>query len=87
MKIMAVCGSGLGSSLMLEMNIKKVLKEIGIEAEVGHIDLASVKPESADIFVMSKSLIENVNVPCKIVLSNIISLDEIKEKLLEVLNK
>ena len=27
MKIMAVCGSGLGSSFMVEMNIKKVLKK------------------------------------------------------------
>ncbi|EAW5045253.1 PTS mannitol transporter subunit IIB, partial [Salmonella enterica] len=25
MKIMAICGSGLGSSFMVEMNIKKVL--------------------------------------------------------------
>lgn len=27
MKIMAICGSGLGSSFMVEMNIKKVIKE------------------------------------------------------------
>ncbi|EAZ9926392.1 PTS mannitol transporter subunit IIB, partial [Salmonella enterica] len=27
MKIMAICGSGLGSSFMVEMNIKKVLKK------------------------------------------------------------
>ena len=40
MKIMAVCGSGLGSSFMLEMNIKKVLKKIGKEAEATHSDLA-----------------------------------------------
>jgi len=49
MKILAVCGSGLGSSFMLEMNIKKVLKELGVEAEVGHSDLASVTPADADI--------------------------------------
>lgn len=85
MKIMAVCGSGLGSSLMLEMNIKKILKELGLEAEVGHIDLASVTSEDADIFVMSKSLVEKVSVPCKIALSNIISKDEIKEKLVDML--
>ncbi|SQJ17522.1 sugar phosphotransferase component II B [Salmonella enterica subsp. enterica] len=27
MKIMAICGSGLGSSFMVEMNIKKSIKE------------------------------------------------------------
>ena len=36
MKIMAICGSGLGSSFMVEMNIKKVLKKLEIEAEVEH---------------------------------------------------
>lgn len=39
MKIMAICGSGLGSSFMVEMNIKKVLKKLEIEAEVEHSDL------------------------------------------------
>ena len=34
MKITAVCGTGLGSSFMLEMNVKKVLKELGVTAEV-----------------------------------------------------
>jgi PTS system ascorbate-specific IIB component len=29
-KIMAVCGSGLGSSFMVEMNITEVLKELGV---------------------------------------------------------
>lgn len=38
MKIMAICGSGLGSSFMVEMNIKKVLKKMGVEAEVEHSD-------------------------------------------------
>lgn len=36
MKIMAICGSGLGSSFMVEMNIKKVLKKLNIDAEVEH---------------------------------------------------
>ncbi len=54
MKIMAVCGAGLGSSFMMEMNIKKVLKKINITAEVDHSDLGSVTPDLADVFVMGK---------------------------------
>ncbi|MBO4219091.1 MAG: PTS ascorbate transporter subunit IIB, partial [Erysipelotrichaceae bacterium] len=30
-KIMCCCGSGLGSSLMVQMNIQKALKNLGIE--------------------------------------------------------
>ena len=30
MKILAVCGSGLGSSFMLEMNVQQILGEFGV---------------------------------------------------------
>jgi len=40
MKILAVCAHGLGSSFLMEMNIKKALVKLGIEAEVGHSDLS-----------------------------------------------
>ena len=56
MKIMAICGSGLGSSFMVEMNIKKVLKKLDIEAEVEHSDLSSATPGAADLFVMAKDI-------------------------------
>ena len=32
-RIMAVCGSGLGSSFMVEMNITDVLNELGVSGE------------------------------------------------------
>ena len=46
MKIMAICGSGLGSSFMVEMNIKKVLKKLDIDAEVEHSLARNVCDES-----------------------------------------
>ena len=85
MKILAVCGSGLGSSFMLEMNVKKVLKKIGFEAEVGHSDLASVTPNSADLFVMGRDIAESASVPKDkiVILNSIISMPELEEKLTE----
>lgn len=41
MKILVVCGNGLGSSFIMELNVKKALNELGKEAEVGHTDLAT----------------------------------------------
>lgn len=81
MKIVTVCGLGVGSSLMLEINIKKILKDLGVEGKVSHTNLEDVKKIEADIFVMSKTLEDKVSVPYKIVLSNIIGTEEIKEKL------
>lgn len=51
MKIVTVCGSGVGSSLMLKVNAQKILKEAGIEAKVEAADITSVSPSSYDIII------------------------------------
>lgn len=47
MKITVVCGNGLGTSLMMEMSIKTILKDLGVTAEVDHVDLGSAKGRRA----------------------------------------
>ncbi|AMO47970.1 PTS system IIB component, L-Asc family [Kosakonia oryzendophytica] len=82
MKIMAICGSGLGSSFMVEMNIKKVLKKLNIEADVEHSDLSSATPGAADVFVMAKDIAASASVPENqlIVINNIIDINELEAK-------
>lgn len=89
MKIMAICGSGLGSSFMVEMNIKKVLKKIGVDAEVEHSDLSSVIPGEADLFVMAKDIAASASIPDNqlIVITNIIDINELETKLRAYFNK
>ncbi|MBF0784035.1 PTS sugar transporter subunit IIB [Muribacter muris] len=89
MKIMAVCGSGLGSSFMMELNIKKALAKLNIEAEVNHTDLASVMPEDADLFVMAKDIAASSSVPPEkiVVVKNIVSVAEFEEKLTAYFNR
>ncbi|WP_313487988.1 PTS sugar transporter subunit IIB [Pseudescherichia sp.] len=89
MKMMAVCGSGLGSSFMMEMNIKKVLKNLNIMADVEHSDLGSVTPDVADVFVMAKDIAYSANLPENkiIIINNIIDLKEIEQKIREYFEK
>lgn len=89
MKILAVCGSGLGSSFMLEMNIQQVLNELGIQnVEVEHCDLASATKDMADLFVMGKDIAEGASyLGEKIVLDSIIDQEELKEKLRQKLTQ
>ncbi|MDU5455318.1 MULTISPECIES: PTS sugar transporter subunit IIB [Enterobacteriaceae] len=89
MKMMAVCGSGLGSSFMMEMNIKKVLKNLNIVADVEHSDLGSVTPDVADVFVMAKDIAYSANLPENkiIIINNIIDLKEIEQKIREYFEK
>jgi len=89
MKIMAICGSGLGSSFMVEMNIKKVLKKLNIQANVEHSDLSSAIPSEADLFVMAKDIAASANIPENqlVVITNIVDINELEAKLIAYFEK
>lgn len=83
MKIAAVCGSGLGTSFMVEMNIQKILKDLGVnEVEVNHYDLGSASPDLADVFVVASDLESSTgHLGNVIVLDSIIDMDELTDKI------
>lgn len=79
---------GFGSSMMLKINIEKVLKELGIaDAEVEHCDLNSLSGVKSDLIIVSKDLVENCKPYGEVMsLSNIMKKDELKAKLEAFLN-
>ena len=89
MKIMAVCGSGLGSSFMLEMNVQDVLNELGVsDVEVSHCDLSSATPDMADLFIMAKDIAEGAaHLGDIVVIDSIIDLEGLRKKLTEALER
>ncbi|MCF6095749.1 PTS sugar transporter subunit IIB [Thermovorax subterraneus] len=89
MKILVVCGSGLGSSFLIEMNIKKILQELGIEAEVDHADLGSAKGSGADILVGTRDIaMQLYEIGREVVsLDNMIDTESMKAKLVEAIEK
>ncbi|WP_024614898.1 PTS sugar transporter subunit IIB [Clostridium sp. Ade.TY] len=87
-KIMAVCGSGLGSSFMVEMNITDVLRELGVDDqyEASHTSLADVVATDADIFVTGIDLADSAShLPELIILDSLLDRDELKVKIQEKL--
>lgn len=86
-RIMAVCGSGLGSSFMVEMNVNEVLSELGLSGyEVSHSSLADATADQADIFITARDLEDSAShLPNLIVLDELFDKDELKAKLQEKL--
>ena len=82
MKITAVCSNGLGTSLLISINIRSILQELNISAEVSNTDIASLNSTNADLYVMGLDISNSCNVKNKIVLNNLIDKSELKEKLL-----
>ncbi|MGL4588652.1 MAG: PTS sugar transporter subunit IIB [Mycoplasmatales bacterium] len=88
-KIIAVCGSGLGSSFMIELNIKDVLSANGIsEIEVTHTSVTDCPREENTLYVCGLDLASTVETFGKtIILNNIMDKVELEQKLLEVIKE
>ena len=82
-KVMCCCGQGLGSSMMVEMNIQKALKALGKNGvAAGHTSLSEINPGAADRFVVGRDLAPQLkSFPRVIVLKKIMSMAELTEKL------
>jgi PTS system ascorbate-specific IIB component len=84
-KILAVCGMGLGTGLLLRMQAEKALRELGIDAdlEVADIGTARALASSADLILTSEELAAQLGqVKPKIVtIDNFIDLREMVNKL------
>ncbi|MCD8904069.1 PTS sugar transporter subunit IIB [Staphylococcus chromogenes] len=88
MKILVVCGHGLGSSFMVEMNVQEVLKNLNIEQEieVEHSDIMTASPEMADLFICGRDLEENAaRLGEVLILDNILDKQELEGKLTDKL--
>lgn len=85
MKILAVCGMGLGSGLILRMQAEKALKELGIQAdlEVADIGTARALAPTADLILTSEELAQQLGgvKPRIVTITNFIDLREMVEKL------
>lgn len=84
MKILVVCGHGLGSSFMVEMNVQEVLKTLNVEStvDVEHSDIMTASPEMADLFVCGRDLEENAaRLGEVLILDNILDKQELENKL------
>ncbi|KHD85281.1 PTS sugar transporter subunit IIB [Heyndrickxia ginsengihumi] len=82
-KVLVVCGNGLGSSFIVEMNVKKILGELGIQADVSHTDLTTSKTELADVYLGSKDIVDQLEDGKRYIigLQNILDQAEIKAAL------
>ena len=88
-KIMTVCGFGLGSSMILKITLDRMLQETNISAETFCADELTAASEDFDIVFTSKEmahLFEGEERPV-IVIENFLSKQEVREKGLEIIKQ
>ncbi|HET6301102.1 PTS sugar transporter subunit IIB [Microbacterium sp.] len=90
MKIITVCGMGIGTSVLLKMNAEKALRGLGVDADVEAADIGTARgaARTAEIVLTSADLADEIgDVPAKvIVINNFTNTEEITSKLTEALS-
>lgn len=92
-KVLCVCGCGLGSSFAIEMSAKTVLKKLGVDFTINHTDVSGASAFDYDVILTQKTFADVLSSDAtETQTSKIISLNkltdkkEIEEKLTPFLN-
>lgn len=89
LKVLAACGSGMGSSQIIKMKITKVFKKLGIDVSIQHSSVGEAKSQASsfDVVFCSEVLKSNFKRAedagtIVIGLKNVLSEQEIEEKVI-----
>ena len=88
MKVMCVCGFGMGSSLILKMSVESAMRELGVACDVEHWAAGTMEGIKCDLIVTAEDFRETFGGRDDVVfVQNIVKVPEIKEALKEYLEK
>lgn len=89
LKVLCVCGCGLGSSFAIEMSAKAVLKKLQIDAEIDHTTVSEASSFKYDFILTQKMFADILNADASeeqkrkvIILNKLTDKNEIEEKIL-----
>jgi len=94
LKILCVCGCGLGSSFAIEMSATSVLKKLGIPADIDHTTVSEAGAFKSDIILTQKTFADILTADASeeeskrvIVLNKLTDKDEIERKIVSFLKE
>jgi PTS system ascorbate-specific IIB component len=87
--MLAVCGMGFGTSLMMLMNVQDLGKKHGIEVKGEAVDLGSAKGRDVDLIVASSEIAGQLSGETArvVTLNNLVDKEELERKVLPVLKE
>ena len=92
-KVLAICGNGMGTSLVIKMKVKKFLETNNIDAKVDSCSLgesAGHIAQGIDIAICSHNLADGINAPERthvVGLKNLMDENEFGPKLLAIVKE
>lgn len=88
MKIVTVCGLGVGTSLILKTTVSKAVKSLNINATIEHWDMGTIKGKDYDLLVTTGQFRKNFEGQDNVIyINNVVDAEEVKTKIKEFLEK
>lgn len=93
LQVLAICGFGVGTSMLLKIKLQSAFDELGVPAQVNTADISSAASTPCDVFFTSAELAENLSGKTSapvITITNFVNKAEITEKVkayIETLNR
>lgn len=82
LKIITVCGLGVGSSLIMKMTVDTAMQQLGIPCDIEHWDMGTVSSKPCDLLVTTEEFQKNFRDQGNVIyLNNMVSVPEAKQKL------
>ncbi|MPQ44909.1 PTS sugar transporter subunit IIB [Clostridium tarantellae] len=82
MKIITVCGNGIGSSLMLATKIEELCREEGMNVDVECCDFNAASGKKCDLYVTVKELADQFDFDNVAVVRSYVNRKKIREDIL-----
>lgn len=87
MRVLTVCGAGVGTSLMEKMFAEDILNDAGVDAQVDNADISSATPNDYDVVITTSMFAEMLpGTSAQVIIhDNIMDQAGLKQKLLAAL--
>lgn len=87
--VLAVCGAGMGSSLILRTTAEKALQRLEIQASLRHTDSGSARGERPDVVIAQKTYLDELGdiAPVMVPIDNFIDVDHVEDRILDALKE
>lgn len=88
MKIITVCGLGVGSSLIMKMTVDSAMTQLNKKCSIEHWDMGTVRGKPCDLIVTTEGFRKNFQDMDNVVyITNIVDVKEVKQKLQEYFDR
>ena len=82
MKVVCVCGLGMGSSLILKMSVEKALQELGFDANVEHQAAGTYFGPKPDLIVAAEDFRDELEGKDNVVfVTNVVKVELVKAEI------